>query len=342
MEVASFRASAPSTRMTCSVQVYPSGTVTDRGRLEGNGKQGSKRPLPKKKRGGINSFSKASAARLRRLLAQTRGPQGWPCFGLTLTVPGPKITDTDWRRLWRAFLARARRLEGVAFIWRIEKQERGQPHMHCVCWGERNFKSGCLLELWLKNLDILGPCEGPADIKREMTFTSTDGKRTNSGEFKPGRAKVTSRSIWPGAFLHAVKIDSLSEKKDMCWWRYLASHASKSKQSQLGWQGRQWGVFNKRLLALAEATVIELPGNAMNKVIRYLKRVTRSRRASNHGRQTWFTHPDTVRRICEWATGNCQPVRKLECSDFIPFRMGQSERRARAKAKRMKLLGVLK
>jgi hypothetical protein len=339
MEEPSVRAHQPATQEHCTINIYPNGTISDRGHLEHRHMPTPlKRPKPGRKgrRSAITRFSKASASRLRRLLAQTRGPQGWTCFGLTLTVPGPNITDGDWRRLWRAFLARARRLEGAAFIWRIEKQERGQPHIHCVCWEECRVKAFRLKELWLENLALLGPYEGPANVKLESSITCGQCH----GEFKPGWAKVTSREIWPGASEHAVKIDSLAEKDDMCWWRYLAAHASKSKQAQLGWRGRQWGVFNKHLLAPAEPTVLELPREAMNKAIRCMKRVTRSRRASNHGRQTWFIHPDTVRRICEWARGEPRPVQHVRRTAFSPFAMGKKEKRERAKAKRRELLGV--
>ncbi len=314
--------------------IHANGTITDSGHIEH--KTLSRHNQPKKRRSAVTTFSKASASRLRRLLAQTKGPEGWICFGLTLTVPGPNIKDTEWRRLWRAFLARVRRLDGITFIWRIEKQERGQPHIHCVCWAEGKVKAARLREHWLENLALLGPYKGPAELKLESTVTS--GKE--HGEFKPGWVEVTTRELWPGACEHAVKIDWLKEKGDMCWWRYLASHASKSKQAQLGWPGRQWAVFNKRHLALSKPIVIKLTGAAKVKALRCLKRVTNSRRASNHGRQTWFSHPDTSVRLCEWAAGNCQPIRKLGCSVFSPFRMGRSEKRERAKAKRRKLLGI--
>jgi hypothetical protein len=147
---------------------------------------------------------------------------------MTLTVPGPNIPDGEWRRLWRAFLARARRLDCATFVWRIEKQERGQPHIHCVCWAESLVKAFRLKELWLENLALLGPYEGPANIKFAGSTTCGQGH----GEFSPGLAKVTSREFWPGAHEHSVKIDGLAEKDDMCWWRYLAAHASKSKQAQ--------------------------------------------------------------------------------------------------------------
>jgi hypothetical protein len=282
----------------CTLRIYPNGTITDRGSLEKNTQPtATKRPRTKKKRGPVTEFSKASGSRLRRELAQTCGPDGGVCFGATLTVPGPNITIEEWRRLWKAFYCRVRRMDEAGLIWRIELQERGQPHIHCICWGRRKVVAARLKEHWLECLRILGPYEGPADIKFESSVTI--GK--DHGEFKPGWAKVTSREYWPGAYEHAVKIDGLDEKDDIKWWRYLAAHTSKSKQAQLGWKGRQWGKVNKAMLAHAKPTVIELPAKAMDKVIRYLKRLTHCHKASGHGRQTWFVSRETVMRLGEWA-----------------------------------------
>ena len=327
----------PHRQETCSLKIYPHGTITDRGHLELSEARiayNRKRPKSKGRRKSIRIFSKASASRLRRTLAQTEGPDGWLIPGITFTVPGPVITDEAWRRLWRAFIARVRRIDGVAFIWRIEMQERGQPHIHCVCWVENKAKAAQLKYIWLDNLALLGPYEGPADIKLESSITS--GK--DHGEFKPGWAKVTTRELWPGAYERAVKINWLEEKDESRWWRYLASHASKSKRAQLGWLGRQWGVFNKRLLASAKPTVIVLPRKAMNKVVRWLKRLTNCHHASGHGQQTWFANPETVNRLCEWVLGNSQPLQLAGRVAFSPFKLWKKDRRERAKAKRRELL----
>lgn len=320
--------------------IYPNGTISDRGHLELiKTLTFPKRPRRKKKgtgkRSAITSFSKQSASRLRRLLAQTKGPEGWGCFGMTLTVPGLPITEEQWRRMWNAFRQKLLRFGKVTLIWRIELQIRGQPHVHCVCWGKN--KTSRLTEYWLDTLDLLGPYEGPAKIDFEETITHRDGSHS---EFKPGWASVSSRRLLPGADKHAVKFDGLDQRDKMGWWRYLAAHTSKSKQAQLGWMGRQWGKVNGSLLDLDEPIRVKLPQRAGDKVYRCLMKLTGSRYASSHGRQTWFCHPDTVLRLCAWADGNCQPVQKLGCLAFSPFKLWKKDRKERAKAKRMKLLGV--
>ena len=323
---------------TCTIDIYPNGTITDRGHIELQ--PWNRKPRPKKCRSAISTFSKASASRLRRLLAQTKGPEGWICFGVTLTVPGSVIDTPEWHRLWKAFYSRLNRLGGIALIWRIELQTREQPHAHCVCWADHKVKAALLREHWLETLDLLGPYEGPAEIKTDMTITHGDGsvsvfKKGSAGE--QGLASVTSRRLLHGAEAHAVKIDGLDGKDKMGWWRYLAAHTSKAKQSQLGWEGRQWGKMYGRLLDLDEPVTIELPRNLADKVYRGLKRLTRSRYASSHGRQTWFVQPDTVKRLCDWFTGSYTPVRVVGCSAFKPFK---KDRKARAKGNRMDKAGV--
>jgi hypothetical protein len=290
--------SHPHRKTTCTVAIYHHGTITDRGHLETL----KWKSQATRKGGGIRSaittFSSKSAANLRRLLAQVVGPKGWHCFGMTLTVPGPNIEPEEWRRLWHAYCQRLRRMGHFALIWRIEMQKRGQPHVHCICWskdGPEQFRMA-----WLENLGLLGPYEGPK-------FTVGGRKQPEKGENGvPGPEqeimRVCHRGLWPGASEHAVRIDEVGGEGNIGWWRYLAAHASKSKQSQLGWKGRQWGVINARHLDLEQPHLIELTRKAEVKVMRYLKRLIRCRFASAHGRQTWFVRTQTVRRLCTWAT----------------------------------------
>ncbi len=277
----------------CMVSIYPHGTITNRGASV------SLRTPPGRRRGAIKTFSRASAARLRRLLATTCGPDGWQCIGATLTVPGPEITAAEFRRVWRAFRLRLFRLKDIAFIWRVELQERGQPHLHLICWVKsytgRIF--GCFHTGWLECLGLLGPAEGPCK-KKSSGYSVSDWGRC---DWKPGWAKTDHRGLWPGALERAVRVKETIENNEWGWWRYLAAHASKAKQAQLGWQGRQWGVIGGQNLHKAPAEVLQMSRKAMDKIIRRLRRLTGCLYASGHGRQTWFDSPSASRRICQWA-----------------------------------------
>ena len=280
---------------TCAMLVYGHGTITDRGQLET-----LKTKFRTSRRGGgrrsaITTFSRNSAARLRRLLAKIYCPMGWPCFGMTLTVPGPNITQEEWDRLWDAYCQRLRRMGYVALVWRIELQTRGQPHVHCICWSRNG--PDAVRTAWFEALGLLGPYEGPAvTVKGHAKLTAKE-----SGEPAQETMRVENRAFWPGAVEHAVRIDEVGDESNIGWWRYLAAHASKSKQSQLGWKGRQWGVINAKHLDLAEPVLIELTRKAEVKVMRCLKRLIRCRFASPHGKQTWFVRTSTAMRLGEWA-----------------------------------------
>lgn len=268
----------------CTLQIYPHGTVTDRGHLSTPSLSACH---ARARRAEITTLSRASAARLRKRLAQVKGPEGWVCFGATLTVPGPPITAAQWRRLWDAYRHRLLRPGEICLIWRIELQERGQPHIHCICWAKNG--SWDMRLQWLDNLGLLGPFEGDWDVRDE------------NGLWKTERISVQHRAFWKGAQEHAVKIALVGERDNMGWWRYLAAHASKSKQAQLGWKGRQWGVLNGKLLDRESPCTLTLSQRAMNKVVRCLRRLTGCRFASGHGNQTWFVHPRTMRRLFKWA-----------------------------------------
>ena len=76
---ASSRAARPA-----AVNIYPFGTITDRGNRPAFLilKKGRER-LTSSRRSAITTFSRASAARLRRLLATTSGPDGATCYVLS-------------------------------------------------------------------------------------------------------------------------------------------------------------------------------------------------------------------------------------------------------------------
>jgi hypothetical protein len=284
---------------TCTVQIYPHGTITDRGNIKTPKSEFKTTRKGGGRRSAVTTFSRNSAKRLRRLLAQIVCTEKWLCFGMTLTVPGPNITPEEWRRVWREYCRRLRLIGNVALIWRIEMQTRGQPHIHCVCWSKEGPHDP--REAWFYALGVLGPYEGPAvTVKGHANLTVND-----SGETVQETIRVGHRAFWKGAVEHAVRIDEIGRDGNIGWWRYLAAHTSKSKQSQLGWQGRQWGVINAKHLDLAEPVLIELTRKAEVKVMRCLKKLIRCRFASPHGQQTWFIRTSTARRLTAWAMQVC-------------------------------------
>ena len=311
----------PCPQTNCTLEIYRHGTITHRRRLQCAAPLKHDREIAR--RGEIETFSKPSAARLRRCLAQLEGPEHWPFFAAALTVPGPPVGTPQFRRLWNAFRVRMIRLGNVALIWRIEMQTRGQPHMHCICWAEDGPQ--VIRDQWMDVLGLLGPYDGPADIMSSGQAISED---ENVVMYWPGHVTTSHRKMWPGAAEHAVKISGLGAGSRTGLYRYIASHTSKSKQAQLGWKGRQWGFVNKRLLAPGNPVLIDLVTKGMDKVIRGLQKVTGCPYASTHGRQTWFDDQSTSVRLGAWANGTYEPM-QLEGTFPLPRLPKKAKRTAK-------------
>lgn len=108
-------------------------------------------PPPIREKNDIQSFSKNSRSRLIKLFAQTSFRSYSKMYFLTLTY------HEDFPQEFRAFkiqldrfLKMIRRLDSnLAWIWRLEFQERGAPHYHLVLFWSK--KSPKVSELTLKN-----------------------------------------------------------------------------------------------------------------------------------------------------------------------------------------------
>lgn len=202
---------------------------------------------PTRKRGDIEGFSDNSRARLRVILSTAKW-KGDKCrrFGFTLTLPWA-ATPAEWRRVWHDFVKRLRKYD-LGAIWRIElttgKAERSgglrRCHVHVMVWLPLScslrrsdaslFGKDKALDVWL-NLRAFGQewvCSwrgsAPALTEKQMEYATSIGEGKGFGiSYKP-----------------------LDNSKDGAI-HYLCDHASKHKQEQLGWKGRQWGVINRRL-----------------------------------------------------------------------------------------------
>lgn len=81
------------------------------------------------------------------------------------------------------------------------------------------------------------------------------------------------------------------------WFRYVAAHAVKHKQSQLGWQGRQWGIFNKEFLNFSSPVEY----NLTYRQELYLRRLCRRKfRIKDIVRISFFKQTSTFDRILKY------------------------------------------
>lgn len=190
--------------------------------VESNGR---KPPKDQPKRGEISGFSKSSVRRLRDLLVfgelktteRTR-------YGYTLTVPWNDLSGDvleDYKESFNRFgVGFCRYLPNSAFVYRHELQRRRAPHLHGILFLSvyDDFDSGLIDMLW----------------RRAIRPVKRGG---NQSAF----------------FRYGVKGDSIDG--GFACFRYLCDHASKHKQDQLGYNGKQWGVLNRKCLQSSSDTV---------------------------------------------------------------------------------------
>lgn len=198
-------------------------------------------------RGQITNFSTHARQRLRRLLVESTVPNS-ERLGFTLTLPWRDIewdgkAMAEFRECFNRFGVKFRRsFPKSAAIFRVELQKRKAPHVHAI-W-------------FLHNDDI---------IARDLSIDLPSGRKVKIRAIRElfcrGANDEISR-LWcscvpirkgdnvRGFFEHGTQVDDIVS--DGAMFRYLADHASKSKQAQLGYQGKQWGVLGGKNLVKVE------------------------------------------------------------------------------------------
>jgi hypothetical protein len=211
------------------------------------------------KRGAIKGWSKASRHRLRMWML-THAPANPDALLLkcTYTVPGPSLSPADARRLWDIFAKNQCVRCGVGAIWRLEVQERGAAHWHCLMVFppsaiSRFFPGVTLTDR--EQMAVLAPliaqmmwhnalkASGPEDFNPPFVQEGGKGKKRWRKEYK----HVENRFCFVGAARHSAKVEGMPESKQLSWLRYLQDHTSKAKQGQIAQGfGRHWGVVGKK------------------------------------------------------------------------------------------------
>ncbi len=271
-------------------------------------------------RGEIKGWSKASRRRLRHVLLTSTGPEGTKPFGLTFTIPGvPALSPGESKIVWGNFCREVERL-GLVMIWRLEVQERGALHWHAVLWAEdmvpmkpRNKKDQdwhptklALFDLWMDALRKAPPVDRPED-----PYYGPEGT------WKVG-ISCCCRSAWPGADKWSFDCQDGHGARG-AWLRYLQDHATKHKQAQIPEGiGRHWGIVGRsRLKSLLPDHVQELTDRQFKAVVRKMQRLATpmkpcpkapfgkilgyTLRRGSKGTSVWFSKPETIRRLVEWA-----------------------------------------
>jgi hypothetical protein len=185
-------------------------------------------------RGKIEGFSVAAAARCRDFLI-THTVLGARLVSATLTTAEIR-TPEEWRRIMKVFRMRLER-SLISGVWRVELQKRRAPHAHVLLWvpSEREDWQEFLRMTWLE-------CIGGRDL----------------------------RGLKLGEREYAAKLQAGA---DPGWVAYMAAHASKHKQEQLGWLGKQWGIWGRdRFTQIEPVASAELSGRGLAMYERMLRR----------------------------------------------------------------------
>lgn len=222
------------------------------------------------KRGEITGFSAASRRRMRQAML-TKYIPGADLVGITCTVPWQ---GTDFEPLMDEFrecvhrfrTAFVRRFPKSAAIYRVELQERGAPHLHALVW------------MAAEDLAALLPCacRGAAEAAGALAADKlSELWRRAVVDLHHGSLRAFEE--------HGTKVESIKSAGAM--FRYLADHASKHKQAQLGYKGKQWGIIGRG--NLEDRKGLELPPFDSNRhwfiFNRLLRKVMRYRlQASRH------------------------------------------------------------
>ena len=251
-----------------SITISPLGVRRSFKGLKTRGKQ-----LDGVKRSTIKGWSKASVRRLREELFKYHLKGEEYLLGFTGTLPG-NVPDDFWKGYgdeFRKLIKRFRRTFSYRFpksylVYRVELQQRGAPHIHAIV---HFHKDDLLSDMGLKPSAVTPSAVGMAafDIRR-LWLDSVDL------DSMPDRRAIDDwRFRKYGAKTEAVNRDGMM--------RYLSDHASKSKQAQLGWKGRQWGVFGSANRVPYER--LKLPSEVMTsprlvaQFMRYVRRLQRYR-----------------------------------------------------------------
>lgn len=225
------------------------------------------------KRGEINAFTKAARRRMRNALLTMDIPDSVH-IGLTLTVPWSKAwveadderCNDEFRECWHRFAKAFRdNLPECAAIYRVELQQRLRkaPHIHALCYIPRAAYGAAT------STPVAG-VDGTDDaIMRDV------GARMIAMWI---RAVPDLHGGSLGGFgSHGAHVQAIPDHGAMM--RYMCDHATKCKELQLGYKGKQWGIVNRNALQKGTGTALAFPDDhtgeiAKARFVRYLRRAT--------------------------------------------------------------------
>lgn len=237
----------------------------------------------RKKRGTITTFSVQTRQRLRSALLTKSIPDAYR-VGVTYTVPwkGENFEPLmdEFREIMHRFrFCFCRDYPNSGFIYRVELQKRGAPHLHALTYISRlDLASICGAGLPAA-MDETRRAAAVFEVFVGMLWVSCV-KDLHHGSF--------TRFSKPGV---GVKAEPL--KNDAAMMRYICDHTSKRKQAQLGYKGKQWGIIGgKNFVTLAAENLPDFDDERHAVVFfRTLRKVMRYRITDKKHKRKWKRPP---------------------------------------------------
>jgi len=109
-----------------------------------------------------------------------------------------------------------------------------------------------------------------------------------------------------GSDEHAVEWEWSNDRSGDGWWRYLVGHLSKSKKSQLGYQGKQWGIINRDKILWPDPLEVKMDDRSWYRLRRVVRRMCRMKRGLRRlsGRTDVLISGDVRDRVIAWAVND--------------------------------------
>lgn len=205
-------------------------------------------------RGKIKGFSYGSRRRLMLTIAKVRRDAALPMF-ITLTYPDEFPDPAESKIHLDNFCKRLRRtFPDVGMIWKLEPQQRGAPHFHCLAWG--------------------------VDLAKLMNFVP-------QAWFEIAGGGDQKHLAWhKGLCGHGNKHCVQQVKSFKGVWFYAAKYLGKTFEVagwDKKWTGRYWGVIARENIPFGELRELVVTRQFAIQVMRYQRRFAKPRKV--HGRK---------------------------------------------------------
>ncbi len=198
----------------------------------------------------------AAARRLREFVMMFEVP-GSALLNASLTIPEKVSPD-----FFRAACGRFRmslQYHKIPGVWRVELQRRKVPHLHCFFWVK--------VEQLAQE-----QASGPSIDQEAQRFVK------QRSEFIKALWLKAIQTDHPWAEKKAYKAKVGGFVPDINWILYNCLHNSKSKKEQLGWLGKQWGVWCRSMFKPVLPVVHELTASQVYALVRLVNQWQISKR----------------------------------------------------------------